>query len=98
MTNILGGIDMKKKLTLVGFIGFGVLFGCSQVSQDVSASLPNGFKIVAKDKIGEGRSTQYVLNHIESGCKYVYIDHWDATAITQMMIEKDGATIPYCEK
>lgn len=89
---------MKKKLALVGFIGFGVLFGCSQVGQNAEAGLPNGFEIVTKDEIGEGRSTQYVLNHIESGCKYVYIDHWDTTAITQMMFEKDGVTIPYCEK
>ena len=91
---------MKKKLTLVGFIGFGVLFGCSQVNQEVEASLPVNFKVEAEDTVGWGEV--YKAKDMDTGCYYIFgvsrSNSATTVSTTQMMIEKGGVSVPYCEK
>lgn len=90
---------MKKKLTLLGFIGLGVLFGCSQASSDVKASLQGEMNVVSIDKVHRGDSV--VLQHKRTGCYFTYVRGTGSntsSAPTQIMIEKNGVTVPFCEK
>lgn len=90
---------MKNKLVLVGFMGFAVLFGCSQVSQDISAEGESKMKVISSDEVHRGYAV--VLKHKDTGCYYTYVSGGSSStssAPTQMFIEKDGKSIPYYEK
>lgn len=82
---------MKKRiLVLSGLLGFGVLFGCSQVSNDVSADSPKMFVRVSN----EGIFTVY--KHKETNCLYTVSDSsYNYGNLTQLL-NKDG--LPYCEE
>lgn len=87
---------MKKRLILVGIIGFGVLFGCSQVTQDVSAIGVNQFELVSTDN--HKGDTLYTYKHKQTGCYYLTNKNGYSGGMVQMFIEKDGESIPYCDK
>jgi len=92
---------MKKKLVLAGFIGFTFLFGCSQIGNEdkVKAYLPNTFNQVSKDEFNDMEI--YKVKEEVNGCYYVIAIPSYGTSytpsVTQMMVEKDGVTVPYCE-
>lgn len=89
---------MKKKFVLTGFLGFTFLFGCNQIDNgEVSASTPNGFSLVTKTDIGM-RNDALELVHNETKCHYLYVDGVQKAGLIQMFVEKDGASVPYCEK
>ena len=88
---------MKKKLVLAGFIGFTFLFGCSKISNEVDAGSEHLFMKVGSsyqlDDINE--VTQF--KHKITGCNFIYVDGYRDGGLVQIMIEKDGVTVPYCE-
>lgn len=96
---------MKCKLLLVGFLGFAVLFGCSQSSKVeadwnfsnvTNVELKDGFHFLTKDKTNIGEI--YQMKDKTTGCYYTFVDGYQSTAITQMFIEKNGVSVPYCEE
>lgn len=87
----------KKKLMLTGLVGFAFLFGCNQIDNgEVKAGLPESFKVVAETEVGG--DTYYEVKHVVNGCHYVFVNGYQAVSITQMFIEKDGVSVPYCDK
>lgn len=91
----------KQKLVLTGLVGFAFLFGCSQVDEGkVEASLPNGYVMVSENEFDKGNI--YTLKHIQTGCHYTYTTSIYRNAfapnVEQMFIEKDGVSVPYCDK
>lgn len=90
---------MKKKFVLTGFLGFAFLFGCNQIDNgEVSASLPTGFTITTEEDNEINRHTVTVMHHNDTGCNYIIIDGNYSGGITQMFVEKDGVSVPYCDK
>lgn len=91
---------MKRKLLLVGMLGFTILFGCSQASNEVSASLPNSFNPTSKDIIDS--VNVFKIQDKDTGCYYLFgtTDYGTShtPSATQMFIEKNGVTVPYCEE
>lgn len=87
---------MKKKLILVGFVGFTFLFGCSQIKNEVNENGENLFlKVGSEYKTNSNVIIQF--KHKSTGCNFVYVDGDRDGGLFQMMIEKDGVTVPYCE-
>lgn len=91
---------MKVKLILKVFLVLMILIGCGQTSNtDVSASLPNGFELVSKDKVNLG--DVFKVKDIDTGCYYIFgvsdRDQRTTVSIEQMTIEKDGVRVPYCD-
>lgn len=88
---------MKRKLVLTGFLGFTFLFGCNQIDKvEVSASEESEYEIVLNEKLTHSEDLTQV-KHRETGCHYLYYDGVQGGGLTQMFIEKDGQTVPYCE-
>lgn len=93
----------KRKLVLTGLLGFTFLLGCSQVDDgvsNVSASnnLPKGFTVVTEDESIRGYQSVYTLKNEFTNCFYVLTEGWESTSMIQMFIEKDGVSVPYCDK
>jgi len=82
---------MKKRLVLAGFIGFTFLFGCSQISNEVNADGDKGMTLVSKS------DGNYIYKHKKTGCYYLRTKLGYSGGVVQMMVEKDGVTVPYCE-
>lgn len=91
---------MKRKLIILGMLGFTVLFGCNQSNEgNVSASNNGEMNVVSVDEVYRGEAV--ILKHKSTGCYYTYVRGSGSTtsnAPTQMMIEKNGVTVPYCEE
>lgn len=90
----------KQKLVLTGLVGFAFLFGCNQVepTNEVKASLPNGFELITEDEYDDIYQNVYTLKNIATGCHYTLTDRSHNGGIIQMFIEKDGVSVPYCDK
>jgi len=86
---------MKKKLVLVGFIGFTFLFGCSQINNEVDANSERWFTKVHSEHHSNNNLT--VIKHNGDGCYYLITTNTNSGGVVQMMVEKDGVTVPYCE-
>lgn len=93
----------KRKVVLASLLGFTLLFGCSQVEEEkelhvssnkVSAEevISDNFEIISESE--EGAFT-YELIHTPTQCHYVQTHKG---GLTQMFIEKDGVSVPYCDK
>lgn len=94
---------MKRKMLLVGMVGFTGLFGCSQVTKidNVEASVPSGYEIVeiAQEYSKKGWSPEVIeIKHKKTGCHYLYIANGHNGGFQQMFIEKNGVSVPYCEE
>lgn len=97
----------KRKVTLAGLMGFTVLFGCSQMEDKnkhaevntVSAEelLADNFEVISKSEI-TNVTYQYELVHETTKCHYTYVDGSRDGGLVQMFIEKEGVSIPYCDK
>ena len=87
---------MKRKLAVLGLLGFAALFGCSQVDNTVSAGKEGEFEVVSKESFDYNYFTK--IKHKETGCYYLYVTSSQKAGLTQMFIEKDGASVPYCEE
>jgi hypothetical protein len=93
---------MKFRKLILGIACLGVsaaLIGCGNNTSSVSASLPNGFEAVTTDSIGFNNEV-LTLKNVNTGCYYALSNKSDwnsGTSITQMLIEKDGASVPYCD-
>lgn len=90
---------MKKKIGLfLGLVAVSVsLIACSETS--VEADIPSSFEILTIDEV---RFTEvYVIKEKNTGCFYVSSiassNSAGGNSITQMMIEKNGVSVPYCE-
>lgn len=91
---------MKKKIGLfLGLIIVSVtLIACNESSAE--ASIPSGFEVVTQDKINKGAEHVITVKHIKTKCLYVLTHtkgNGNGGGITQMFIEKDGASVPFCE-
>ena len=87
---------MKRKLAVLGLLGFAALFGCSQVDDgSVSAGLPEGFIEVQESKIYGSNTTKF--KDIDTGCYFIRAEGIQAVAMVQMFVEKDGVSVPYCD-
>lgn len=87
---------MKKLLLGLILLALSILFiGCSE--NEVSADIPSGFSHLTKDSINSGKAN--VIQHNKTGCYFIMgTGNYDTTvALTQMFIEKDGVSIPYCD-
>lgn len=90
---------MKKKigLFLVLLVVSVSLISCGETS--VENNMPSGYEIASSFKVGDDSSV-YALKHIETNCYYAFSDragYSGGTSITQMFIERDGSSVPYCE-
>lgn len=65
----------------------------SRVVEAEMQPIPYGFSIVESDFNGSLKT----LMHEKTGCYYVYAVY-DGKAVTQMFIEKNGVSVPYCLK
>lgn len=73
---------MKRKMILIGMLGFTALFGCSQVGGNVeadwnfsnvtNAKLKDGFQFLTKDKTNIGEI--YRMKDKATGCYFTFID------------------------
>ena len=91
----------KQKLVLTGLVGFAFLFGCNQVDTTSEVSANNsGFTIISEDELNYGEF--YKVKDDVTGCYYIMgtSKRNSSTTIstTQMFIEKDGVSVPYCDK
>lgn len=91
---------MKKRVGLfLGLLALSVtLIACSDTS--VEANVPDSFEVISKDEIG--RAYVYQIKHKVTGCHYMLSDTFfkgveSAQVTTQMFIEKNGVSVPYCE-
>ena len=80
---------MKKKLVLAGFLGFTLLFGCSQIENEMSADSPKQFKKVSSE---DGFD---VVIHIDTGCYYAKSNYSHNRGTLTQMLNRDGS--PYCK-
>lgn len=91
---------MKRKLVLTGFVGFAFLFGCSQVDDGVVQAGEDGiFDYIGKSDIDKLSRVREV-KHKVTGCHYLITNNDGdyARTMEQMFIEKDGVSVPYCDK
>ncbi|KOS61486.1 hypothetical protein FJQ98_16400 [Lysinibacillus agricola] len=90
---------MKRKLVLVGMLGFTILFGCSQSDEgNVYASDQGEMNVMSVDRVHNGDAV--ILKHKDTGCYYTYVrgtGSSTSSAPTQMMVVKDGVVVPYCD-
>jgi hypothetical protein len=86
--------QLKKLISIVSILLLLSLVACSENS--TNAKLPNGYIEVSEDELTGGTLT--VVKHKETGCYYTLFDGFKAGAFTQMFVEKNGQTVPYCEK
>lgn len=97
----------KRKVALTSLLGFTLLFGCSQVEGErdlhvggnkVSAEefLPEAFIEVQKSDVGGHGTIKF--KDVDTGCYYIRTRDVQAVAMVQMFIEKDGVSVPYCDK
>lgn len=89
-----------KKIIGVLAIGLLLLAGCAEEGQ-VSAGVPEGFMNVTNDEIDDdGDHTLSVFQHLDTGC-YFAVTHGysydSSSSITQMYVERNGVSVPYCE-
>lgn len=82
-----------KKLLVIGFVGLLSISACGNESP-VEAGTPSGFTEVTRDELAD---TVTVIKHNETACYYVSTKGVRATAITQMFVEKNGVSVPYCD-
>lgn len=82
---------MKKILTLLGLML--ILSGCGGVEKDESSTnkVNQSFIIVNNE---DDNFVEY--KHIKTGCHYVD-STFNADYLTQMFIEKNGVSVPYCD-
>ena len=86
---------MKKKLTIVGLLGFTFLFGCGQIENEVEAGEDGIFEYIGKSDVDNLKRVREV-KHKDTGCHYLITnsDGDYARALIQMY-DKDG--LPYCD-
>ena len=91
---------MKKWVVLI--LTGVLLAGCSTEEtgdnlSDKKGTLPSGFTFVNKDGLHGDHIT--VAKHNETGCYYTFLNGGYDTTVgaTQMFVEKDGVSVPYCE-
>lgn len=91
---------MKKWVVLI--LTGVLLAGCSteeggSSQSDKKEKLPSGFTFVNKDVLNGDYIT--VAKHNKTGCYYTFLNGGYDTTVgaTQMFVEKDGVSIPYCD-
>lgn len=84
---------MKTKLkVMIGMAALAIaLIGCGD--QAAEAGKEKAFKLISKDDDSELLEYQ----HVETGCHYLKYSGHRKGNITQMFIEKNGVSVPYCE-
>ena len=84
---------MKKKLTIIGLLGFTLLFGCTQTQNEAGANKESEFTAVSQEDFGGGIIIKF--KHNDSGCYYIAkSDAFGGGGMTQML-NKDG--LPICD-
>lgn len=85
----------KRALVLSGLLGFGVLFGCSQIENNVEAGEDGIFEYIGKSNT-EKLSSVREVRHKVTGCHYLITNRdGDYARAMVQMLDKDG--LPYCE-
>lgn len=92
---------MKKLIVVFVLILFS-LIGCSQTTNNqAQADLPPGFEVVSKtERSNNGSRNVYELRHIKTSCYFAYSsnnDNGTISSLTQIYIEKNGVSVPYCD-
>lgn len=89
---------MRKIVFSLIFILTLILTACGGVEDTESESItPSNFEIVSHDVIDDNDKTDlFTVRHKETGCLYIVTDGYKSGGITQMFIEEDGVTVPYC--
>lgn len=91
---------MKKKIGL--FLGLLLvtvsLIACT--GESAGAKLPDGFELLTENRI---RFTDvYITKEKSTGCLYIISVAANSSSggnsVTQMLIEKNGVSVPYCEE
>ncbi|MEK4025371.1 hypothetical protein [Sporosarcina sp. FSL W7-1283] len=83
---------MKKYL--IGLLVLATFFaGCS--SSSVGANMPSSFEILSRDSVHNSEVEK--IRDKETGCYYLSSSGSYKAALTQMFIEKDGVSVPYCD-
>lgn len=90
-----------KKIAIVSGVLFTLstagIFSLYDSKQEVEASSPKSFKIVSADSLGYGEEL-IVAKHKKTGCYYTFKDDNKSGVLTQMFVEKNGVSVPYCDK
>lgn len=88
---------MKKSLIAIG-LGITLLAGCGSATTTASADMPKGYYAISKVHIDSGNI--YEIVNKETTCHFTYVNgDFDTTvSIAQMFVEKNGVSVPYCEK
>lgn len=83
---------MKKKLTIIGLLGFTFLFGCTQTQHEAGAKIPDGFVLIERNEEVFSAGKVYEIKHVKTGYHYIITTNGNSS-VTQML-DKDG--LPYC--
>jgi len=73
------------------------LFACGETEEEVvpKEEFSSSFEILSEDKLY--LTTIEKIKDKETGCYYLSSTGTKKAALTQMFVEKDGASVPYCE-
>lgn len=88
---------MKKIITVLA-VTLILLVGCGSSNTQTSASLPEGYMAVTQDEFENHMVT--VIQHRDTGCYFTTVQNYSydsGVAITQMYVERNGVSVPYCE-
>lgn len=92
---------MKKMLLISALALIFVIGGCGAGEENsAQASLPSDYTIISETDIYKGEIFETVLKHNRTDCYYsVTVDkyNWEGSAPTQMFVEKNGVSVPYCD-
>jgi PBP1b-binding outer membrane lipoprotein LpoB len=81
---------MKRIAILLGLTL--VLSGCGSKEEELSTNKENKSFII----VSSGDETKIEYKHIKTGCHYVE-SAFNSDYFTQMFIEKNGVSVPYCD-
>lgn len=95
---------MKKFLVSISIASLGILITCASMGVLIAggtttseAKLPSGFRPVTEDVLAED-SEVMVIQHLKTGCYYTLVDSFEGNGFVQMFVEKNGVSVPYCDK
>lgn len=92
---------MKKGLLFLGLMALSAtLIGCGEIT-DPPVLVSSEFELIARDLMESESSREEELlktvKHAKTGCYYLIYRGVQKGGITQMFVEKNGVSVPYCE-
>lgn len=85
----------NKKFVIIVLAVFMLLFGCGQLNQ-ADAGTENEYISVSNELVGGGRVI--TIKNKETGCYFLMSQLSSGGGITQVFKEKNGVTVPKCDK